>query len=236
MNSKKVKLDRYGRKEMTGHLVGPVFISAIFFVISGRVDLYRAWIWAVLTLVYYVAGMLVVYYINPELLNERGNWQRKSDAKNWDKIMLLVFGTIGLYGHTIVMALDAGRFGWSLIGDWSTGPGILLYTFGFVTVYWAMAVNPHFETRMRIQHDRDHRVVSRGPYRIIRHPGYAGLIISNFASTMIVGSAYGLTTAIATLIIVGTRTFLEDRDLRIELDGYEEYSRRVRYRLIPLIW
>lgn len=99
-----------------------------------------------------------------------------------------------------------------------------------------MTINPHFETTVRIQHERNHRVISRGPYRIVRHPGYLGLIITNFGSTMIVGSGSGFITASATLLILVTRAFLEDRDLQSELGGYREYTRKISYRLIPLIW
>ncbi len=236
MTSEKVKLDKYGRKEMIGHIVGPVFIAALFFLVAGRVDISRAWLWAIITFLYYVGGMMVILRVNPLLLNERGSWSRKKDAKSWDKIMVQIFGVIGLYFHTILMALDVGRFEWSLLNPWFILPGMTLYTGGFNMVYWAMAENTHFETTVRIQHERDHQVITTGPYRIVRHPGYTGLIIANFGSTMILGSMYGFITAIATLLVLGIRTWLEDRDLATELDGYQAYRERVRYRLLPFIW
>jgi protein-S-isoprenylcysteine O-methyltransferase Ste14 len=236
MEREKIQLNKYGRKELRGHFIGPIFIVVIFFAIAGTVTFPRAWIWAALTFGYYLAGMLTVYRFNPGLLNERGAWNRKKDTKSWDKILLQVWGTVGLYGHTALMALDAGRFNWSGMGGATIIPGIFIYTLGFIIVYWAMAVNPHFETTVRIQHDRAHRVVSRGPYRVIRHPGYAGLILANFGSTMIIGSAYGFITAAATLIVIGIRTYLEDRTLKDELEGYRDYCSRVKYRLIPTIW
>lgn len=230
------RLDKYGKKEVMGHIVGPIVIAVIFFLIAGTIKLPRAWIWAVLNLVFYTAGMLLVYFLNPVLLNARGSWNIKKDAKHWDRIMLQIFGTVGLYGHTTIMALDAGRFNWSHMEDWTLIPGLILFTFGFFMVYWAMIMNPHFETIVRIQHDRNHKVISRGPYRILRHPGYLGLIITNFGSTLIVGSKFGFITAVATLLILVTRTLLEDRDLQSELAGYKEYAQKIRYRLIPYIW
>lgn len=236
MSGRKVKLNRYGRKELIGHLAGPLFMAALFFVFAGRMNLYRAWLWASVSFVYYVAGMMVILKVNPSLLNERGGWNKKKDTKKWDKILLLVFGTVGLYFHTILMALDVGRFEWSLLSPWFILPGMILYTGGFNLTYWAMAENNHFETTVRIQHERNHRVVTTGPYRIVRHPGYAGLIMANFGSTMMLGSLYGFITSSATLLIVGLRTWLEDRTLAAELEGYRDYRKEVRYRLFPLIW
>jgi protein-S-isoprenylcysteine O-methyltransferase Ste14 len=236
MHRVKVKLDRYGRKELIGHIQGPVFTGAIFFLFAGRIDLCRAWIWALLNMIYYLAGLLVILKVNPQLLNERGGWNRKKDAKSWDKILLIVFGTIGLYGHTILMSLDVGRFGWSGLSPWFILPGIILFTGSFNLVYWSMAVNTHFETTVRIQHDRNHKVVSRGPYQIVRHPGYLGLSMANFASAMIVGSLYGFITATATLLILIIRTYLEDRTLMAELEGYREYAAKTCYRLVPFVW
>jgi protein-S-isoprenylcysteine O-methyltransferase Ste14 len=236
MTAGKVKLDRFGRKELIGHIAGPLVIAALFFLVAGRTDLYRGWIWAITTLLYYMGGLLVILRVNPGLLNARGRWNKRKDTKAWDKILLQIFGTVALYFHTILMALDVGRFEWTQLNPWYILPGLILYTGSFNLVYWAMAENTHFETTVRIQHDRDHRVITTGPYRIVRHPGYAGLIIANFASAMIIGSGYGFITAVATLLIVGIRTWLEDRTLTDELEGYPEYREKVRYRLLPFIW
>ena len=232
----KVKLNRYGRKELVGHIVGPLFIVALFFLVAGRPDLYRGWIWAGITFLFYIVGMTVILRVNPVLLNERGGWNRRKDSKSWDRILLLVYAGTGLYGHIILMAFDAGRYGWSGMHPWFMLPGILLYTCSFTLVYWSMAVNKHFETTVRVQHERDHEVVTRGPYGIVRHPGYSGLALANFATAMIIGSWFGFITAGATLVILGIRTWLEDRILINELEGYREYAEKTRYRLFPLIW
>lgn len=236
MPGEKIKLNKYGKKELTGHIAGPIFIAVLFFLVAGRTDLNRAWLWAIVTFLYYFGGLAVILRVNPQLLNERGVWNKRKDTKKWDKVLLQIFGTVGLYFHTILMALDAGRFEWSLLNPWFILPGMILYTGGFNLVYWAMAENTHFETTVRIQHDRNHRVISTGPYRIVRHPGYAGLILTNFGSTMILGSMYGFITAMATLVILGIRTSLEDRTLAAELEGYQDYRKIVKYRLLPFIW
>ena len=236
MHKEKIKLNRYGQAEARGHITGPIAIAVIFFLTAGSLDLYRGWIWALLTLAYYIGGMLVLLKVNPALLNERGGWNRRKDVKSWDRIVLLVFAGIGLYGHTILMALDVGRYEWTGLDPWFILPGAILYTGSFNLVYWSMAVNVHFETAVRIQHDRDHKVVSTGPYRIVRHPGYLGLVLANFGSAMIVGSVLGFATAAANFLILAIRASLEDRTLMKELAGYREYSETTRYRLIPGLW
>lgn len=221
---------------MLGHIIAPFLLGLIFYACAGRFDLYRSWIWVGATTLYYLGGLWVLLRTNPQLLNARGNWKGKKDTMAWDRTILMVFGGIGVYGHVVLMALDVGRFGWSELHPWFIPPGLMLLTGGFNLVYWSMAVNRHFETTVRIQHDRDHKVVSWGPYQIVRHPGYLGLIISNYASAMILGSLYGFLTATATFAILAYRTWREDLTLQAELEGYREYAEKTRYRLIPFIW
>jgi protein-S-isoprenylcysteine O-methyltransferase Ste14 len=236
MHKEKIKLEKSGRSEVMGHVLAPFLLGLIFFACAGRFDLYRSWIWMGATTLYYLGGLWVLIRANPQLLNARGNWKGKKDAMAWDRPVLMVFAGIGVYGHVVLMALDVGRFGWSQLNPWFILPGLMLYTGGFNLVYWSMAVNKHFETTVRIQHDRDHKVVTWGPYQIVRHPGYLGLILSNYASAMILGSLYGILTATATLAILAYRTWREDLTLQKELEGYLEYTSTTRFRLLPFIW
>ena len=126
VHKRKTGLDRYGRREMIGHLAGPLMIALFFFMAAGRLDFYRGWIWAGLTMLYYLAGLLVLLKVNPGLLNERGSVNRRKDTKKWDRTLLLVYAGTGLYGHVVLMGLDAGRFGWSDASPWLLLSGILL--------------------------------------------------------------------------------------------------------------
>jgi len=99
-----------------------------------------------------------------------------------------------------------------------------------------MAVNEHFELLVRIQTDRGHRVVSSGPYRIVRHPGYLAAIVGGSMTPLILGSLWAFAPVLACALLFTGRTALEDRTLREELDGYREYTRRTRHRLLPGIW
>ena len=100
----------------------------------------------------------------------------------------------------------------------------------------AMLHNPHFERGVRIQTDRGHRVVATGPYRCVRHPGYLGSVLGFVSFPLIVGSAIALLGSILCIVGMVVRTYLEDKTLNQELAGYTEYTRIVRYRLIPYVW
>ena len=158
------------------------------------------------------------------------------DTKPWDKALLSLFGLAYLF-VPITGALDAGRYGWSSMPQALWVLGLVLYAvFTFFTT-WAMAVNTHFEKTVRIQTDREHRVIDTGPYRIVRHPGYAGTILGFLLSPpFLLLSWWALVPAGAAALVLVVRTALEDRFLRRELEGYAEYAKRVRYRLVPFLW
>ena len=99
-----------------------------------------------------------------------------------------------------------------------------------------MIVNPHFEATVRIQKDREHKVITSGPYKLIRHPGYLGGIVWAMGVPMILGSIYGFIPSLVGIIIFIIPTGLEDKTLLNELEGYAEYSKKVKCRLIPGIW
>jgi protein-S-isoprenylcysteine O-methyltransferase Ste14 len=132
--------------------------------------------------------------------------------------------------------LDVGRYHGSNLGPWATVLGTLIFSFGWILVTWAMLVNTHFEVTVRIQTDRNHRVVTTGPYAIVRHPGYTGASLWVLGSPLVVGSLYGLIPAALTILLVVIRTRREDRTLQAELPGYADYAQRVKSRLLPGIW
>ena len=125
---------------------------------------------------------------------------------------------------------------WSSLGLWATILGVVLSSLAWMILTWAMLTNPHFEATVRIQTDRDHRVVTTGPYAIVRHPGYVGAGLWVLGSPLIVGSVYGLIPAGITIVLPVLRTYLEDQTLQAELPDYAEYTKRVKCRLVPDIW
>ena len=112
----------------------------------------------------------------------------------------------------------------------------VLILLGYSIVYWAMWTNDFFSSRVRIQTDRGQYVVTNGPYRFVRHPGYVGAIIFLPASALLLGSIYALIPVAIDIFLLIIRTYLEDLTLQKELPGYTDYVKKVRFRLIPCIW
>ena len=99
-----------------------------------------------------------------------------------------------------------------------------------------MVVNPFFEKAVRIQTNHRHRVIDKGPYAYIRHPGYAGFVGFIFSTPLLLASAWAFVPALIAVVLLVIRAALEDRMLHAELTGYTEYAARVRFRLIPGVW
>jgi protein-S-isoprenylcysteine O-methyltransferase Ste14 len=92
------------------------------------------------------------------------------------------------------------------------------------------------ETTVRIQEDRDHRVIMTGPYRFVRHPMYVGMLIMNLATPLLLGSVWAFVPVAGMVIALTIRTALEDRTLQRELPGYADFCKETKYRLLPPIW
>ena len=137
----------------------------------------------------------------------------------------------------IVGALDTGRFHWTQdIGTASQLAALAVLLMAAGLEIWAMAVNPFFSTAIRIQTDRGHQVINRGPYRYIRHPGYLAMTLSMPATAIALGSTVALIPALGYSFLILLRILGEDRFLKESLPRYSGYSGMVRYRLIPGLW
>jgi protein-S-isoprenylcysteine O-methyltransferase Ste14 len=229
-------LRRPGISVLVGTFLGPVTQVLLLFAIAGTFNVPRAWLYLVVGLTGIFGGTVLVARANPELVNLRGEWKKRKDIRPWDKRLLIVYALFGFYVPPAIMGLDVGRYHWSSLGPWSVVAGTALFCLGSVLITWAMLVNTHFEVTVRIQSDRGHRIISTGPYAIIRHPGYLGASLWALSTPLIIGSAFGLIPAAIAVAALVARTFLEDRVLQAELPTYAEYARRVRYRLLPGIW
>jgi protein-S-isoprenylcysteine O-methyltransferase Ste14 len=215
-------------------LVVPAWWLIALFGSAGQLTWNRGWICTVLYLGGMNASRAVLKKLNPGLLEQRERGIRK-DTKPFDKIFLrlLLSFTIVL---PVIAGLDAVRFSWAPMPFWTTYPGIGLIAVSAILITWVMIKNSHAESSVRIQEDRGHTVISSGPYRFVRHPMYVGLIMLYASMALILGSMWALAVAALITILLLWRTALEERALRRELPGYEEYTAVTRYRLMPGIW
>ena len=227
-------LNRFGIRSIIVQTISLIIGFAVLFISAGTLAWINGWIYAGLVSIYWVISTVVLARVNPEMLNARGNVVKKG-TKGFDKVWVAIYPIL-TFGNLVVMGFDAVRFQWSFMPFWLTYVGILMFIFAFPLALWAMAVNKFFEWTARIQDDRQQYVCTSGPYKIMRHPGYAGLIVSILAYPFILGSWWGFVLSGILAIIIVIRTALEDSMLQNELPGYREYANQVKYRLIPLIW
>jgi protein-S-isoprenylcysteine O-methyltransferase Ste14 len=197
---------------------------------AGRLNWSNAWVLLGLSL---VAGLFFTIGRSPELTAERRNIKA---GKTWDKVIVTITVLLGPMAMWITAGLD-DRFQWSNeMFPLAFTTGVAVAMLGAALIVWAMRSNRFFSSVVRIQKDRGHTVVSDGPYRFIRHPGYAGMSAFTLATPLILGSYWAFAPAAGTAAIILLRTALEDRTLHDELDGYTDYASKVRFRLLPGIW
>src|SRR5262249_2131455 len=217
--------------QITGMAV--VFTMTLFFP-AGTLAWPAAWVYLALMFGFTVAVGLWLLRFNPDLLAERMTGIGKPDQKGWD--MLLAMTAIAFFGWLALMGLDAVRFRWSQVPLWLQALGTLLLLCSFYVFYLTFRENPFLSPAVRIQRERAQTVVSTGPYHYVRHPMYAGFILYAFGTALLLGSWWGLVGVLLLIAIVARRSVLEERALRDELEGYNVYLARVRYRLLPYLW
>jgi len=209
-------------------------LAILLFVSSGRVTWVMAWVYICVYMVGTIINALLIIPHKPDLLIERT--RIKKDAKKWDRIFAPFMAGLSPALTVIVAGLDA-RFGWSpQIPLVLQITAIAVALLGHLLLTWAMVTNNFFSAVVRIQNDRGHSVVTTGPYRYVRHPGYVGIIAFGLATPLMLGTLWAFIPALFMLCISVARTALEDRTLKEELAGYNDYAEHVRYRLLPGIW
>ena len=215
-----------------------ITISVLIFAVSlflsaGRLDWVMGWVYVGLLVAGNVVLALVLIPRHPELLSDRA---RSEGPRDLDRILAGIMALWGPMATLVVAGLDH-RFGWSSQMPLAVQLGaVAVAALGSALTIWAMASNRHFYGVFRIDKAGGHTVAMAGPYQIVRHPGYAGAILHQLATPLILGSLWALVPAVLSAGAHGVRTALEDQRLQEELDGYRAYARRVRYRLVPGIW
>lgn len=217
-------------------LITTIFTLGVLFLSAGSLHWWEGWAYTGMTLFILVLSRALILLKNPDMAKERAEAGQKEDVKAWDKILVPLTAIYGPLVSWIIAGLDE-RFGWTPdLPDTIQIIALSVMFLGTMVSTWAMVVNRFFSSHVRIQTDRGHTVISVGPYRVVRHPGYAGGIFAWIATPVFFSSYWVIIPAFAVLILTIIRTALEDRTLKEELPGYSEYTERVRYRLLPGIW
>jgi protein-S-isoprenylcysteine O-methyltransferase Ste14 len=204
-------------------------VSTLVFVLAGT--------WRDPWLLSYVAvwsltAAYAMFSMDEDLARERF----RPPTAGADRIAVRFLRVVAL-SHIVVGALDTGR--WHLtapVPQVFRALGLVGLAAGLGMFYRAMGENRFFSAVVRLQSDRGHRVVDTGPYSIVRHPGYAGLLLVPFFSGLALGSWIAVVVGLGMSGLVLRRVLFEDAFLSKNLDGYVSYTHRVPHRLIPGVW
>lgn len=207
---------------------------ALPFAGAGTVTWTEGWAFIIIQFTSWAIMTLWLKKNNPELLMVRAEvWNRA--VKPWDKIIvtLLIAGFLLLL---VIPGVDAVRYRWSHVP-------LPLEIVGFIGIVlsnglmsWALKTNPYSSAAVEIQRERGHKVITTGPYQYVRHPMYSGAILMVIVIPLALGSLITLVPATLLVLVVVVRTYLEDKTLHEDLDGYAVYAEKVKYRLIPRVW
>lgn len=207
----------------------PLFLSA------GTLRWPEAWGWIALQVAGSLGLWMFLWRHDPALLAERERGVTQPGQAGWDRTLMRVLMTVFLV-WLVLMGLDAERFGWSVVPPVVKAVGAALGVLSYAVMFTTFRANTFLAPVVRVQSERGHRVISTGPYGVVRHPMYAGALALFIGAPLQVGSWWGLCGSAVIIALMAMRTVREEALLRQDLHGYEAYMRQVRYRLIPGVW
>ena len=214
------------------------YLRAAFLLIAAAAALFgSAGTLAILTFWLYWAILAAVFVAAFALL-DRGLLQERMRPGGRPTPLGLRLLNVVLLAHWIIAGLDRGRLHWTdSVPLWLQALGLFTIAVAYALAFWAMMVNRFFSSVVRIQSERGQHVVTSGPYAFVRHPGYSAGILILGASGIALGSWFAAAVLVAVSFpFLFYRVINEDRLLQTRLDGYADYARDVRWRLVPGIW
>jgi protein-S-isoprenylcysteine O-methyltransferase Ste14 len=221
------------RKAVVFSYIGVIGMASVIFIAGGRLLYWQAWLYLGLALV----GTSLTHVITPgesNLAADRANSAKAGES--WDRRIVGLLFLLGI-ATFIVAGLDSGRFGWSGNAPLAaTIVGAVVMFIGQLIFALARRENAFFTSTVQIAEDRLHAVCATGPYSVIRHPGYLGITISILGFPLVIGSYWAFIPAVLSVAVLVIRIRLEERFLKDRLAGYREYTRSVKFKLIPFIY
>lgn len=210
-------------------------MGAIIFFAAGTTNYIGGWLYLGVMIALSIIMGTHIMRVDPGLLRERLKPPLQKDQPLADKliiipVLLLMFGGMGF------MAADAARWHWSRVPLFVQLAGCALLLVVMWFMYSVMRVNTFAAPVVKIQRERGQEVITTGAYALVRHPLYFGALFYIAATSLVLGSWWGLLAVPVLALLFGIRIGIEEKTLRLGLAGYDDYARRVRFRLIPFIW
>jgi len=206
-----------------------IVLGLMLFLPAGSLKYWQAWVFMG---VLFIPFIFVIFYFlrnDPELLERRMKFKEKeTQEKTMSKIGQLFF-FIGF----LIPGLDY-RYGWSNVPFWLVIASDVIMFLGYMLVFFVLRENSYASRIVEV--DEKQKVITTGPYAVVRHPMYAGIMPMYLCIPLALGSYFALIFFVPVIILIVFRIFDEEKVLLRDLEGYEEYTKKVKYRLIPRIW
>ncbi len=226
------------RPRVLGRLAADAtLIGILLFGFGGTLAWWRAWVLVAVLLFVRMAGAVIVSRVNPDLARDRATLPLHRDQPLSDRLLVFAILATGFVALPVVAALDVQR--WHVLRPplpSVAALGLVLFVCGWTLKAFVLRENAFATSTVRVQRERQHAVVDSGVYRIARHPFYAGTLLVLIGMCLWLESYLATLLAAVPIVLVVTRLALEERFLRRSLPGYSEYTRRVKYRLVPGVW
>jgi protein-S-isoprenylcysteine O-methyltransferase Ste14 len=223
-------------KVIAGVAFNVVLYALLLFVPAGTLHWWRAWVFLAVTVAVMAAAIFSILPDNADLFSQRAKGVIQKGQPLWDRVLAILL-VVSYAGQIVFISLDVFRF--HLVpkpGGLVSFLGLALYVAGWWIMTLAMKVNPFAVPVVRLQEERHQRVIDTGVYAVVRHPMYTGFVPMVVGPALWLGSYVAALLAIVPIAVLATRSVFEERFLKRELKGYEAYTKKVRYRLIPFVW
>ena len=224
------------RVALGGILVLGVLPGVLVFIAAGTTAWWQAWAVLIFSALSGLLSRLALIHIYPDLALERARWTDVQGAMDWDRLLVPLVAVYLPLVVWIVAGFDHRFQASPPVAMWLMIAGFILLVTGYFLGIWALLVNRFFSAVVRIQHERGHQVIDRGPYRIVRHPAYAGGVLAWIGTPLALNTPWAFIPAGTIIVLLILRTALEDRFLLQELPGYPQYATKTSKRLVPGIW
>lgn len=215
-------------------LVQIAILGLLLFGSAGRLDWPQGWAFLLFFVLCGSALGVWLQRTDPALLAERMRSPFAADQRPRDRAIIIAL-MLCFAGWLVLMGLDR-RFGWSVMPVWLQGIGAVLFVLAFAGWVPVLRANSFATTAIRLQPDRGQRVISTGPYAVVRHPMYSVALVFLPGIALLLGSWWGLAPILVIIPLLAARTLGEEEVLLAGLPGYRDYTTKVRYRLVPGLW
>jgi protein-S-isoprenylcysteine O-methyltransferase Ste14 len=223
-------------KVVAGVVFNVAFYALLLFVPAGTLHWWRAWVFLAVTVAVMALAVFSILPDNADLFSQRAKGIIQKGQPSWDRVLVILL-VVSFVGQIVLIPLDVFRFHFvpkpsGLVELF----GLALYVAGWWIMILAMKVNPFAVPVVRLQEERHQRVIDTGVYAMVRHPMYTGFVPMVMGPALWLQSYVAALLAIVPIAVLATRSVFEERFLKRELRGYEAYTKKVRYRLIPFVW